>query len=126
MVAYSPLGRGFLTGEVRKFDDFDETDFRRRMPRFQPDVFEENLKLVAAVEQIAKRKGVTAGQVAIAWTRYHGAVPIPGATKEGRVLENSKDCSLTADEVAEIQTILDRFPIQGQRYGGEAEKHLNQ
>ncbi|KAL4946523.1 hypothetical protein BDV06DRAFT_86902 [Aspergillus oleicola] len=125
IIAYSPLGRGWLTGELRQYSDLAPTDMRRMFPRFQPDVFDNNLKLVDAVDLIAKRKGVTLAQVAIAWVRAQGAIPIPGATTEERVLENLRDVTLTEEELEEIQVALDRLPIKGERYGGKHEKLLN-
>ncbi|KAI1390339.1 Aldo/keto reductase [Hypoxylon trugodes] len=125
IVAYSPISRGWLTGQLRKFEDLPKDDFRHRLPRFQPDVFDQNFKLVEAVEQIAKRKGVTTAQVAIGWVCHQGAIPIPGSTKVERVIENTKAASLTGEEIAEIQKILDTLPISGQRYGGAQEKLLN-
>ena len=125
-MGYSPLGRGWLTGQLQRFEDIPENDYRRHQPRFQPPAFNENVKLVKAVEQIAKRKQATVGQVAIAWVRWQGAIPIPGATKVERVVENSADISLSEEELEEIQKFLDTLPIQGERYGGEFEKLLNQ
>lgn len=125
LVAYSPLSRGWLTGELRRFEDIPETDFRRFLPRFQPAVFNENLKLVETIEEIAKRKGATVAQVAMAWVRRQGAIPIPGSKKLERVVENCKDVSLDEDDLKEIQRILDSLPIQGQRYGGNNERLLN-
>lgn len=103
-----------------------ENDWRRRLPRFQPDVFDENLKLVEEVKAIAQRKGVTSGQVAIAWVRAQGAIPIPGTTKLERMLENTVAVSLTDEDLAEIQKVLDTLPILGQRYGGKLEDLLSQ
>jgi len=114
-----------LTGELRKFDDLPQNDFRRMKPRFMPDVFDQNFKLVEAVEQIAKRKGTTTAQVAIGWVCRQGAIPIPGSTRVERVIENCKAASLTDDDMGEIQKILNTMPISGERYGGEAEKMLN-
>lgn len=125
VVAYSPISRGWLTGEIRKLDDLAPDDFRRRLPRFQPEVFDQNLKIVDAVEKIAKRKGTTTAQVAIGWVCRQGAIPIPGSTKSGRVVENTNAASLTDEEMVEIQTILDAFPISWERYGGAQEKLLN-
>jgi pyridoxine 4-dehydrogenase len=86
IVAYSPLGRGFLTG-LKRFEDLPEGDFRRMAPRFQPGAFEQNLKLAEAVERLAEKKGVTSGQVAIAWVKQQSKVegmptfiPIPGVS----------------------------------------------
>ena len=125
IVAYSPVGRGWLTGEFRKLDDLPQNDFRRMMPRFKPDVFDQNFKLVEAVEQIAKRKGVTTAQVAIGWVCRQGAIPIPGSTRVERVIENCKVTSLADEDMAEIQKILDTLPVSGERYGGAHEKLLN-
>ncbi|KAK9389412.1 NADP-dependent oxidoreductase domain-containing protein [Lipomyces mesembrius] len=79
-----PVGRGWLTGELRMVDDLAENDFRRMLPRFNPENFDQNLKLVEAVGQIAKRKGETTAQVAIGWVCHQDAIPIPGSTKEAR------------------------------------------
>ncbi|KAK4167858.1 putative pyridoxal reductase protein [Cladorrhinum sp. PSN259] len=125
VVAYSPVGRGFLTGELHKLEDLPADDFRRMLPRFQPDAFEQNVKLVEAVEAIAKRKGVTMAQVAIGWVCRQGAIPIPGSTKVDRIVENCHPATLTDEEAVEIQKILDAFPVSGQRYGGVHEKFLN-
>jgi len=124
-VAYSPISRGWLTGEFRKLDDLPQSDLRRMLPRFKPDVFDQNFKLVEAVEQIAKRKGVTTAQVAIGWVCRQGAIPIPGSTRDERVIENCKAASPTDEDMAEIQNILDTLPISGERYGGAQEKLLN-
>ncbi|KAF2498136.1 aldo/keto reductase [Lophium mytilinum] len=126
VVAYSPLSRGWLTGQYRRYEDLPEAGAMRFLPRFQPDVFDQNLKLVEAVETLAKRKGSTVPQVAIAWVRHQGAIPIPGATKIERVVENCTEVELSEKEQREIQQMLDNFPIQGQRYGGEHEALLNQ
>ncbi|KAI8957486.1 Aldo/keto reductase [Daldinia sp. FL1419] len=125
IVAYSPISRGWLTGELRKLDDLPQDDFRRMLPRFQPEVFEQNFKLVEAVEQIARRKGVTTAQVAIGWVVSQGAIPIPGSTRAERVIENTKAAELSDEDLAEIQKILDTLPVSGERYGGAQEKYLN-
>ncbi|KAF2740033.1 aldo/keto reductase-like protein [Polyplosphaeria fusca] len=125
IVAYSPLSRGFLTGELRSFDDLPKDSMLRYYPRFQPDVFDENLKLVAEVEAIAKARGATAAQVAIGWIISHNGkpgmpeiIPIPGATTTSRIEENMSPVELSADEVAKIEDILKKFPISGGRYPG--------
>ncbi|MCJ1458450.1 Pyridoxine 4-dehydrogenase [Mycoblastus sanguinarius] len=125
IVAYSPLSRGFLTGQVRSHDDIPEGDFRKTLPRFQKDFFGENLKLVDEIERIAKKKGVTPPQVAIAWVRAQSQkpslptiVPIPGATKPPRVVENLAQIQLNDTELAEIDEIIGRIPVTGDRYGG--------
>ncbi|KAI1205323.1 Aldo/keto reductase [Annulohypoxylon truncatum] len=125
MVAYTPVGRGLLTGAFRTHDDLPKDGFWRTLPRFQPEAFDQNIKLVQAVEQIAKRKGVTTGQVAIGWVVAVGAIPIPGTTRLERAIENTKAASLTDEDLAEIQKIIDTLPICGERYGGWMEKYNN-
>jgi pyridoxine 4-dehydrogenase len=110
---------------LRKLDDLAENDLRRMLPRFKPENFDQNLKLVDAVGQIAKRKGVTTAQVAIGWVCHQGAIPIPGSTKVARIIENCKPASLTDEDMAEIQETLDALPISGERYGGQHEAMLN-
>ncbi|MDT7538685.1 MAG: hypothetical protein QOI82_2270 [Actinomycetota bacterium] len=119
-VAYSPLGRGFLSGAIRSIDDLEPTDFRRHNPRFQGDNFAKNLELVDKVNELAAAKGVTASQVALAWLQAQGddVVPIPG-TKRVRYLEENA----AADDVrltdVERKAIDDAFPIgatSGERY----------
>lgn len=97
------------------------------LPRFQPENFPQNLKLVQAVENLAARKGVTAAQVAIGWVvRQKGTIiPIPGSTKQERIIENCTPAELTDEDMAEIQKILDSLPVSGQRYGGQHEAMLN-
>jgi len=95
------------------------------LPRFKPEVFEQNFKLVEAVERVAKRKGLTTAQVAIGWVVRQGAIPIPGSTKLERVVQNSKAVSLSDEDMAEIREILDTLPVAGERYGGAGEKFLN-
>lgn len=126
LVAYSPVSRGWLTGEFRKPEDIAENDLRRHLPRFQPGAFEQNFKLVEAVEGVAKRKGATVAQVAIAWVRRQGAIPIPGSRRVERVVENCQDVELSADDLAEIQTLLESLPITGGRYPAAFESLLSQ
>lgn len=126
LVAYSPVSRGWLTGEFRKPGDIPETDPRRHLPRFQPGAFEQNFKLVEAVEKIAERKGATVAQVAIAWVRRQGAIPIPGSRKVERVVENCRDVDLNADDLAEMQKLLESLPITGGRYPPAFESLLSQ
>lgn len=102
------------------------------MPRFQPGAFDKNLELVKELEKIAKQKGCTPAQLAIGWIKYLSKkdgnpeiIPIPGATTEARVSENSKNVTLTAEEAAEIDKILASFPIEGGRYGGHAVHLMN-
>jgi pyridoxine 4-dehydrogenase len=132
VVAYSPLGRGFLTGEIKKLEDLPEGDFRRSQPRFQGEAFEKNLELVREVEAMAKRKGVTPAQVALGWVRglsgKYGRpviVPIPGATTEERVRENMKDVVLGEEDMKEIEQIMKSKVVVGGRYGDEQVALLN-
>lgn len=126
-VAYSPLSRGILTGTARKLSDIPETDLRRVfLPRLHADVFDENFKLVEAVEKIALVKRVTVAQVALAWVRYQGAVPIPSSTTVKRLVENTELVELNPTEVEDIKEILGRFVIKGGRYPPQMEKFLTQ
>ncbi|KAF9877448.1 pyridoxal reductase [Colletotrichum karsti] len=125
VVAYSPVSRGLLTGEFRKPEDLPSNDMRHMLPRFKPEVFSQNFKLVEAVEKIAKRKGSTVAQVAIAWVRRQGAIPIPGSTKVERIAENCTDVDLSQEDLEEIQQLIESLPVAGQRYGGRFEEYLN-
>jgi aryl-alcohol dehydrogenase-like predicted oxidoreductase len=116
-VAYSPLGRGFLSGQIRSADDLEEGDFRRRHPRFQPGNFERNIELVQRVEEIASAKDVTAAQVALAWVHSRGddVVPIPGTKRREYLEQNAAaaEVELTEDELRRLEEV---FPTAGQRY----------
>lgn len=120
VLAYSPLGRGFLTGQITKLEDIPEGDMRRHFDRFQPENFDHNLKLVDALKSIAERRGVTSGQLALAWVRSLGdhVVPIPGSSKSTRTLENlaASDVILTESEKGEIDAVLAQFSVKGNRY----------
>jgi aryl-alcohol dehydrogenase-like predicted oxidoreductase len=120
-VAYSPLGRGFLTGRFRRPEDFGEDDFRRHHPRFQGENFQRNLDLVERVRAIAEDKGCTAGQLALAWVLRRGddIVPIPG-TKRVRYLEENVaalDVALTAEDLARLDEVAPLGAAAGDRYG---------
>jgi aryl-alcohol dehydrogenase-like predicted oxidoreductase len=119
-VAYSPLGRGFLSGEIKSFEDLAEDDWRRTNPRFQGENFEKNLKLVERVEQIAREKGITASQLALAWVLAQGQdiVPIPG-TKRVKYLEQNAaaaDVILSQEELAAIEDVFPKDAVSGLRY----------
>lgn len=119
-VAYSPLGRGFLTGQFKRFEDLPADDYRRNSPRFQGDNFNKNLALVGKIEAIAARKGCTPGQLALAWVLGRGSdiVPIPG-TKRSQYLEENLTATnvvLTAAENDEIEAILPSGAAAGERY----------
>jgi aryl-alcohol dehydrogenase-like predicted oxidoreductase len=117
-VAYSPLGRGFLTGRFRSLDDLAADDWRRNNPRFQGDNLRKNLDLVARVEAVARRKGCTPAQLAIAWllSRGNDIVPIPGSTRPERVEENAGavDLVLSPQEIAELDAV--GADVAGERY----------
>jgi pyridoxine 4-dehydrogenase len=129
LVAYSPLGKGFLTGQLRKYEDLPQDDARRMWPRFQPEVFDDNLKLVDEVAKISKKRGCTNAQVAIAWvsaqSKRVGApvIPIPGATAVSRVDENMKRIELAEEEVKELDDIVERIEIKGDRYPAMFQKY---
>ncbi|HEY3551851.1 MAG TPA: aldo/keto reductase [Gaiellaceae bacterium] len=119
-VAYSPLGRGFLTGRIQSAEDLEEGDFRRNNPRFQGENFQRNLDLVARVEEIADEKGRMPGQIALAWllSRGEDVVPIPG-TKRVRYLEENAeaaDVELTDEELERIEQAFPKGAAAGERY----------
>jgi aryl-alcohol dehydrogenase-like predicted oxidoreductase len=117
-VAYSPLGRGFLSGRFKSPEDLDENDFRRHGPRFSGDALEQNLKLAAKVEELAGEKGCTPGQLALAWVLAQGddVVPIPGTKRRKYLEENlaAADVELTPDDLARIDAELPE--VAGDRY----------
>jgi aryl-alcohol dehydrogenase-like predicted oxidoreductase len=119
-VAYSPLGRGFLTGQIRSPDDFAEGDFRGNLPRFQGENFERNLDLVAQVETIADEKGCTASQIALAWVLGRGddVVPIPGTKRRRYLEENAEavDVKLTDEELERLEQAFPQGAAAGDRY----------
>ncbi|MEE8874253.1 aldo/keto reductase [Pseudomonas helleri] len=128
-VPYSPLGRGFLTGALKSPDDFAADDFRRTNPRFQGENFRKNLRLVEQVQTLAAEKGVTAGQLALAWVLAQGdyLIPIPG-TKQRKYLEENVaalDVRLSSSEWAALAAIFPAGAVSGLRYGEESMKHLN-
>jgi aryl-alcohol dehydrogenase-like predicted oxidoreductase len=119
-VPYSPLGRGFLTGRFKTIDDLEPDDWRRASPRFQGENFERNLDMVRQVEQIAQAKGVTAGQVALAWLLAQGddIVPIPGTTRSNHIEENAgaTEITLSAAELEQIERVAPKGVAAGERY----------
>ena len=107
-VAYSPLGRGFLSGQIRSIDDLPENDFRRAIPRFQENYFHKNIELVKAVEKIAEEKNVTSSQLALVWIISKGIVPIPG-TKRRKYLEQniaSANIELSQSDLLKLESIV--------------------
>jgi aryl-alcohol dehydrogenase-like predicted oxidoreductase len=128
-VPYSPLGRGFLTGRFRTFEDLPEDDYRRNSPRFQGDNFQRNLDLVQKVEEIARRKGCTPAQLALAWLLAQGedVVPIPG-TKQRRYLEENTgalDVQLSASDLQEIEEVAPKGVAAGERYHEAGMRTIN-
>ena len=119
-VAYSPLGRGFLAGDFKTFEDIPEGDFRRTNPRFQGENFQRNLDLVAEIEQIAREKGVKPAQLALAWVMSRGSdvVPIPGTKRVKYIEENAAaaDITFSDDELERIDSVLPVGAAAGQRY----------
>ncbi len=120
-----------LSGDIRKPEDIPEGDFRKMMPRFSKENFKHNLELVSEIQKFAKQKGCTPAQLAINWVLHLSKkngnpviIPIPGATKEERVHENGKVITLSADDTAEIDSILNRFEVKGDRYGGPGKAHM--
>lgn len=109
-VAYSPLGRGFLSGQIRSIDDLPENDFRRGIPRFQEQHFHKNLELVEAIENLAKEKNITSTQLALAWIISKGIVPIPG-TKRRKYLEQNIEAGTIVLNEAELQRIENIVPL---------------
>jgi len=119
-VAYSPLGRGFLTGQIRSPEDFGEGDFRSYLPRFQGENFQRNLDLVMTVEQIAEEKARTPAQVALAWVLRRGddIVPIPGTKRRRYLEENAEavDVELTDEELERLEEAFPQGAAAGERY----------
>jgi aryl-alcohol dehydrogenase-like predicted oxidoreductase len=122
-VAYSPLGRGFLTGGIRRPEDLAEGDYRRLTPRFQGENFARNLELVREVETLAARKGCTPAQLALAWVLARGedVVPIPGAKTRRHLEENAAaaELSLSTAEFADLERALPAGAVAGTRYPEE-------
>jgi aryl-alcohol dehydrogenase-like predicted oxidoreductase len=128
-VPYSPLGRGFLTGQIQKFEDLDADDYRRQSPRFQGENFAKNLEMVARIKEIAGEKHCTASQLALAWVLAQGPdlVPIPGTKRRKYLEENlgALDVTLTPSELARINEAAPRGAAAGGRYTEAAMKSIN-
>jgi aryl-alcohol dehydrogenase-like predicted oxidoreductase len=120
LVAYSPLGRGFLTGQIKRFEDLAADDFRRTSPRFQGENFQRNLDLVRKIEQLAAEKGMTASQLALAWILAKGKelLPIVGTKRRTYLTENlvALDIALTPDDMAQIEAVSPKEAVAGTRY----------
>ena len=126
-VAYSPLGRGFLTGQFKKFEDIPEDDYRRHSPRFQGENFEKNLELVRRVNEIANEKGCTPSQLALAWVLAQEVVPIPGTKRRTYLEENAAalDVELTTDDLHRINEAFPSGAASGLRYSELMMARLN-
>ena len=128
-VPYSPLGRGFLTGQIKRFEDLPEDDFRRHGPRFQGENFHKNLELVARIEEMAKEKGCKPSQLALAWVLAQGEdiVPIPGTKRVAYLEENAGalNVTLTPEDLARINAIAPQGAAAGARYPEMQMKRLN-
>jgi aryl-alcohol dehydrogenase-like predicted oxidoreductase len=128
-VAYSPLGRGFLTGRYKRLDDLAANDWRRNNPRFQTDNFQKNLDIVDRVNRVAARKRCTAAQLALAWVLAQGedVVPIPGSKLRERLEENAAaaDIRLTVEELREIDALMPRGIAAGTRYAEAGMRAVN-
>ncbi|GAB3650742.1 aldo/keto reductase [Hymenobacter agri] len=117
-VGYSPLGRGFLSGEITKFEDFEATDIRRNLPRYQGENFVKNLALVEKVKALARAKGVSASQLALAWVLAQGVVVIPGTKRRKYLEENvaAANIDLSAAELTELEAIMPVGSAAGAAY----------
>ncbi len=128
-VAYSPLGRGFLTGQIKRFEDLAEDDYRRISPRFQGENFERNLDLVRQVESLAREKGCTPGQLALAWVLAQGddIVPIPGTKRRTYLEQNvgAADVSLTREDLDRLDSVAPCGAARGSRYPEEMMRFVN-
>jgi aryl-alcohol dehydrogenase-like predicted oxidoreductase len=120
LVAYSPLGRGFLTGAIKRVEDLDEGDFRRHQPRFQGENFQQNLDLVERVEEIAREHQATAGQLALAWVLHQGddIVPIPGTKRRAFLEQNvaAVELELSAEDLQRLDEAAPADAAAGSRY----------
>ena len=123
LIAYSPIGRGLLTATISKPEDMAKSDIRHHLPRFQPGNMEKNAAMGLEVQKVAKAKGCTAAQVALAWVRsYSGKdgfgtiIPIPGSTTEERATENGTEVTLSDEELKELEEIMKKTVVAGSRY----------
>ena len=121
--SYSPVGKGMLSGQIKSLDDIPEDDLRRLYPRFSPENFPANLKLVDEIKALADKRGCTPAQLAINWVASLSkrpnmplVIPLPGSTLDVRVRENAKCFELTEGEMSAIDTILLNFVVVGNRY----------
>ena len=128
-VPYSPLGRGFLTGQIRSIEDLEPDDYRRNSPRFEGDNFQKNIALVGEIQAIASEKGCTPSQLALAWVLAQGddIVPIPGTKRRKYLEENLRamEVTLTAPDLARIDRVIPSGAASGERYAPHALRAVN-
>jgi len=128
VVGYSPLGKGFLTGQIKSRDDIPEGDMRLHLDRFTEEGFQHNFKIVEGLNKIAERKGISTAQLSLAWVASLGdhVIPIPGSSKKSRVLENlaAGSVNLTKEEFDEINQLVEGLNVHGLRYNQAMEGHL--
>jgi aryl-alcohol dehydrogenase-like predicted oxidoreductase len=124
LVPFAPLGRGFLTGAVKRAEEYPEGDWRRGDPRYQGENFDANMRAAASVREVAERKGVTSGQIALAWLLHKGPdiVPIPGTRRRSYLEENvgAAEVMLTSQEMTALEAALAPEKVSGPRYGEKA------
>jgi aryl-alcohol dehydrogenase-like predicted oxidoreductase len=127
LVAYSPVGRGFLNGEIQKPEDFRENDFRKYIPKFQGEQFYKNVELVNEIKKVANEKNITAAQLAIAWVIAKGHTPIPGTKRVKYVEQNiaAANISLTQEDLNRLEQIIPLGAITGARYDEAYMKGVN-
>ncbi|XWS13298.1 hypothetical protein CRYUN_Cryun36dG0025400 [Craigia yunnanensis] len=129
IVAYSPLGRGFFSSGPKLVETFSDDDFRKLLPRFQPENLEHNKHLFERVNEMARRKGCSPSQLALAWVHHqgHDVCPIPGTTKMENLNENIRALSvkLTLEEMAELESIASADAVKGDRYGDTVPTYKN-
>ena len=120
-MAYSPLGRGFLTGQIRTFEDFEPGDYRRNSPRFQGENLRRNLELTNRIREMAAENGCTAAQLALAWVLSRGEdiIPIPGTKRRKWLEENiaALEVTLSAGDLSRLEAIAPKGVASGERYG---------
>jgi aryl-alcohol dehydrogenase-like predicted oxidoreductase len=129
LVPFSPLGRGFLSGSARRAEEYPETDYRRRDPRYQGANFDANTRAASAVRDLARRRGATPGQLALAWLLHKGddVVPIPGTKRRSYLEENvaAAELSLTAEELAALDALLPGGQAAGERYPADLARFID-
>jgi len=127
VVAYSPLGRGFLTGQIKSLADIPEGDMRRRLDRFSEESIKHNVKIAESLAEIANKKGITPAQLSLAWVSALGdhIIPIPGSSRKDRVLENlaATHINLTPGEFEAINKIIEELGVKGVRYYENVDTH---